>query len=32
VRRGETFATEALEWYFAEGERAARDALLAHRS
>ena len=30
VRRGETFATERLQWYIAEGERAAR-AVLAER-
>ncbi|MGQ0702287.1 MAG: patatin-like phospholipase family protein [Gemmatimonadales bacterium] len=30
VRRGETFATERLQWYITEGERAAR-AVLAER-
>jgi NTE family protein len=32
VRRGETFATEQLRWYLAEGERAARAALAEPRS
>lgn len=31
VRRGETFATEHLRWYVAEGERAARAALAGPR-
>jgi len=31
VRRGETFATEQLQWYIAEGERAARAILAEHR-
>jgi NTE family protein len=32
VRRGDTFATEQLVWYFEEGERASRAALAASRS
>ena len=32
VRRGETFATDQLEWYLSEGERAASLALAAHRA
>lgn len=32
VRRGDTFATEQLVWYFEEGERASREALAASRS
>lgn len=32
VRRGETFATEQVRWYLAEGERAARDCLETRRA
>jgi len=32
VRRGDTFATEQLSWYFDEGERASRAALALRRS
>jgi NTE family protein len=32
VRRGETFATEQLRWYVAEGERAANIALAARKA
>lgn len=32
VRRGDTFATEQLRWYFDEGERASRAAVMLSRS
>jgi NTE family protein len=32
VRRGDTFATDQLRWYLAEGERAAQEALAARRA
>lgn len=32
VRRGETFATDQLHWYVAEGERAANEALAARKT
>lgn len=32
VRRGDTFATEQLRWYFEEGERASRAAVTLSRS
>ncbi|HEV8597739.1 MAG TPA: patatin-like phospholipase family protein [Gemmatimonadales bacterium] len=32
VRRGETFATEQLQWYIAEGERAAQEVLATRQT